>query len=200
MDKFMFFANFKQTADKLPDDLRLKFYDALTDYAFNGVEPDDAIIGALVNALKPSLNKIDNRGGARGGAGAPKNNQNASKIVNETIKNNQKQSIQSKQSILSETETETETEEKENTPKGVQKKKAFCKPCLEDVQAYCQERGNSVDAHRWLDYYESNGWKVGKNPMKDWRAAVRTWERGTVAGGGTNTEKRDENGLREIVW
>lgn len=84
----------------------------------------------------------------------------------------------------------------ETTPK----QKKFVKPTLEEVQAYCQERGNSVDAHRWLDYYESNGWKVGKNPMKDWRAAVRTWERGTVAGGGTNTEKRDERGLREIVW
>ena len=53
----------------------------------------------------------------------------------------------------------------------------FQKPSLEEVQAYCQERGNSVDAQRWYDYYEANGWKVGKNPMKDWKATVRTWER-----------------------
>lgn len=51
------------------------------------------------------------------------------------------------------------------------------KPTLEDVKAYCQERGNNVDAVRFFNYYESNGWRVGKNPMKDWRAAVRTWER-----------------------
>ncbi|HOR79076.1 MAG TPA: hypothetical protein PLG04_09865, partial [Anaerolineaceae bacterium] len=56
-------------------------------------------------------------------------------------------------------------------------RKRFEKPSLADVQAYCAERGNSVDAQKFVDYYESNGWRVGKNPMKDWRAAVRTWER-----------------------
>lgn len=62
-DRFLFFENFKTTADKLPDDLRLKFYDALTDYVFNEVEPDDAIISALINAIKPSLDKEEKRGG-----------------------------------------------------------------------------------------------------------------------------------------
>ena len=50
-------------------------------------------------------------------------------------------------------------------------------PTLEEVKEYCSERGNKVDPERWFDYYTSNGWKVGKNPMKDWKAAVRTWER-----------------------
>ena len=104
---------------------------------------------------------------------------------------------------ISEIREVSEFKEKD-TLKGIQKEKPenkkFIKPTLAEVQAYCRERQNNVDAERWLDYYEANGWKVGKNPMKDWRAAVRTWERGTVAGGGTNTEKRDENGLREIVW
>ena len=48
---------------------------------------------------------------------------------------------------------------------------------MEEVKAYCLERKNAVDAARFVDYYTANGWKVGKNPMKDWRAAVRTWER-----------------------
>lgn len=55
--------------------------------------------------------------------------------------------------------------------------KRFAPPTLEEVKAYCTERGNSVDAQRFIDYYTSNGWKVGKNPMKDWKAAVRNWER-----------------------
>ena len=55
--------------------------------------------------------------------------------------------------------------------------KRFAKPTIEEVEAYCQERNKGVDAQRWYDYYSSNGWKVGKNPMKDWKAAVRTWER-----------------------
>ena len=88
-DKFMFFENFKQTADRLPDELRLKFYDAMTDYVFKGIEPDDAVISALITAIKPSLDKEDHRGGVREGAGAPKNNQNASKCVDKTIKINQ---------------------------------------------------------------------------------------------------------------
>lgn len=50
------------------------------------------------------------------------------------------------------------------------------RPSLEEVKAYCQERGNSVNPQKWFNHYESNGWKVGKNPMKNWKAAVRTWE------------------------
>lgn len=61
--------------------------------------------------------------------------------------------------------------------KGKGKRVRLKKPTLEDVAAYCQERGNTVDPQRWMDHYTSNGWKVGKNPMKDWKAAVRTWER-----------------------
>jgi len=52
----------------------------------------------------------------------------------------------------------------------------FVKPTLDEIRAYCAERGNTVDPQTWLDHYTSNGWKVGKNKMVDWRAAVRTWE------------------------
>lgn len=55
--------------------------------------------------------------------------------------------------------------------------KAPARPTLDDVSAYCKERKNEVDAQRWFDYYSSNGWKVGKNTMKDWKASVRTWEK-----------------------
>ena len=65
---------------------------------------------------------------------------------------------------------------------SIEPQKRFAKPTLEDVQAYCQERGNNVDAEKWFNYYSSNGWKVGKNPMKDWKAAVRTWERSDDGG------------------
>lgn len=53
-------------------------------------------------------------------------------------------------------------------------------PTLDEVKAYCNERNNRVDPERFMDYYTANGWKVGKNPMKDWKAAVRTWERSDV--------------------
>ena len=64
----------------------------------------------------------------------------------------------------------------------------FVKPTLEEVTAYCLERGKGVDPQKWYDYYSANGWKVGKNPMKDWKAAVRTWERS-----GDNGKSRSVN-------
>ena len=53
----------------------------------------------------------------------------------------------------------------------------FQKPSLEDVRAYCISRSNNVDPEQFFNFYESKGWVVGKSPMKDWRAAVRTWEK-----------------------
>ena len=53
----------------------------------------------------------------------------------------------------------------------------FSPPSVEEVTAYCQERRNGVDAQRFVDFYASKGWKVGREAMKDWKAAVRNWER-----------------------
>lgn len=69
---------------------------------------------------------------------------------------------------------------KPNQTDVVAKAKAFARPSLEDLIAYCSERKNHVDPQRWLDHYESNGWRVGRNPMKDWKAAVRTWEKSSA--------------------
>ena len=61
------------------------------------------------------------------------------------------------------------------------KAKRFSKPTIEDIKEYCIERNNFVDAEKFFDYYSSNGWKVGKNPMKDWKASVRTWEKNSTS-------------------
>lgn len=57
-------------------------------------------------------------------------------------------------------------------------RKPFIPPTVEEVREYCTERQNSVDAEAFIDFYESKGWMIGKNKMKDWKAAVRTWEQG----------------------
>ena len=64
-----------------------------------------------------------------------------------------------------------------NNNKNARAREGFVAPTLEEVQAYCAERNNSVDAQRFVDYYTANGWMVGRNKMKNWQAAVRTWER-----------------------
>ena len=53
----------------------------------------------------------------------------------------------------------------------------FQKPSLDDIRAYCISRANNVDPEQFFNFYESKGWIIGKSPMKDWRAAVRTWEK-----------------------
>jgi predicted phage replisome organizer len=62
-----------------------------------------------------------------------------------------------------------------------QKRKRFVPPTLEEVRSYCQERKNNVNPEKFFDHYTSNGWMVGRNKMKDWKAAVRTWERNSYS-------------------
>ena len=190
-DKFMFFDNFKETADKLPDDLRLKFYDAMTDYVFKDIEPDDAVISALISAIKPALN-TETWGGAREGAGrkpTKNNNLNQDKIkINqdelEKLENNQDEIKFNQDNQDEQKEKKSPLNPKENknilppdNNKLLSSPKKFSKPSVDEVKSYCLERKNGVDAERFVDFYECKGWKVGKNPMKDWRAAVRNWER-----------------------
>ena len=70
--------------------------------------------------------------------------------------------------------------------------KKFVKPSVAEIDAYCIERGNGICAKTFYDFYESKGWKIGKTPMKDWRAAIRTWEnkkRGDTNGRTTGSKK-----------
>lgn len=72
---------------------------------------------------------------------------------------------------------EKESRDEERDKVSPQSKKCFTKPTLEDVIAYCNERQNSIDPQYFIDYNEARGWRIGSNPMKDWKAAIRTWER-----------------------
>lgn len=74
-----------------------------------------------------------------------------------------------------------DTSIKEN-PKPKKKQAQTIPPSLEEVTAYCKERGNQVDPAKWFDSYQSKGWYVGKNKMRDWKAAVRTWEHNGYGG------------------
>ena len=62
----------------------------------------------------------------------------------------------------------------------------FVPPTVDEVKAYCIERGNTIDPESFIDFYESKGWMVGKNKMQDWKAAIRTWEKHDNGGNGKN--------------
>lgn len=70
-------------------------------------------------------------------------------------------------------------EGKENTlsPTGEKSNRRFAPPSVSEVEEYCRERRNGVDAEQFVNFYAAKGWKVGNQPMKDWKAAVRTWEK-----------------------
>ena len=82
-------------------------------------------------------------------------------------------------------------------PTAPEKVKRFIPPTVEEVAAYCRERGNHVDAQRFVDYYTANGWMRGKTKIKDWRACVRTWERGSgVVGGGFQRPQQERSRIK----
>lgn len=132
--------------------------------------------GALINrrmVRDREVSQVRSKSGVKGGnpnfvRGQPNpyyDNQKDNQLCNQ--KDNQKITPSSSSSSSS---SELNTLE-------LSRKAKFTRPTIEEVAAYCLERGKGVDPETWMDHYESNGWKVGKNPMKDWRAAVRTWEK-----------------------
>jgi hypothetical protein len=92
-------------------------------------------------------------------------------------KNGLKQTVSKDYPNSSRTVQETDKDkEKEKGGAGGKPETRFTKPTIEEVTAYCTERGKGVDPQKWFDHYLSNGWRVGRTPMKDWRATVRKWE------------------------
>lgn len=196
-DRFLFFENFRKIADSLPDDLQLKFYKSLMAYVFDDEEPQDPIIKSLIIAISPSLDKEDgrvNNGGKRENAG--RKSQQIEKEKSNLINSNQSFSNNNQSfQFLSETETRNGNKKQEDiippsedksSSVGIEEArekiapippKKFLKPTVDEVREYCLERKNDIDPEKWFDFYQSKGWRVGSQPMKDWKAAVRTWER-----------------------
>lgn len=169
MESAKIYRSFRDAAKQMPDEERLKFWDALMDYALDGIEPDlDGIAGIVFTAIRPT---IDTRTesvlqGAKGGRPKKGGSENSKRGVLETEKGGFE-----KPKTYAEAEAEEEADKKEK-----HSKKKFDPPTVEEVRSYCAERGNNVSPDAFVDFYASKGWKVGNAPMKDWKAAVRTWE------------------------
>ena len=80
------------------------------------------------------------------------------------------------------------------TDNGNSKRTKFVKPTIEELQAYIFENGYSIDAERFYDYYEANGWYTGNRKMKDWKATVRNWERRENERANNHYSKPNNNG------
>ena len=85
----------------------------------------------------------------------------------DNVQDNVQQELRVKSLELRDNSVDTEKETK---------RKRFTPPTVSEVSDYCKERGSNIDPEQFVDFYASKGWMVGKTPMKDWKAAVRTWE------------------------
>lgn len=179
---------------------RAAIYDAIADYALYGNLPElsDAA-GAIFDLIKPTLDAAKRKSdGAKGREKAQDDDKIPSRCGEDTDKIPSRCDEVGKNRNEKEKENEYEKEKENEYEKesyilppvvspspadhlrGHTKKVSatpFTPPTVEEVAAYCGERGNTVDAERFCDFYASKGWQVGKNTMKDWRAAVRTWEK-----------------------
>lgn len=186
-ESFVFYRSFAEALTDLDEITRVHCYDAIIDYAINGSERElQGIESAVFKLIKPQIDANNRRfeNGLRGGA--PKGNQNARKTnknnletTNKQPKNNQKQpNVNVNENVnVNVNENVNENVNVNEKEKSKEKTKVFSPPSFQDVNDYCTERHNGVDPQAFIDFYTSKGWMVGKTKMRDWKAAVRTWER-----------------------
>lgn len=197
-DSFIFYRSFKDSLSELSADDKLLMYEAISDYALNKTEPNlSGFPKALFSLIRPQLDANWKRfeNGSKGGA--PKGNKNALKTTDKQPTNNQKQSKTiGKQPNVNVFNVNENVFNENNTPpnplkgeKSESASKKFIIPTIEEIRQYCEERKNNIDPEYFIDHYTSNGWMVGKSKMKDWKAAVRKWEKPK---GGNNEAKEPE--------
>lgn len=163
----------------LTDEEAGRFVKALFTHTMTGETPalcgaEKAVLALVMMQLAEDERRDAEISSVRAAAGAKggKQTQARQAIVIADKQTQAKQSNCSNNNHNKDTDTDTEP----YNSKGATQKR-FTPPTMEEVLLYCLERKNHVNAQKFVDYYTSNGWRVGKNPMKDWKAAVRTWER-----------------------
>ena len=205
-ESFVFYRSFYEGIKELPRDIQGEVLTAIMEYGLNGVttENQKQITKAMFALIKPQLDANNQRfeNGKKGGRPKancnqtetetkPKQNRNKTKHepnvnVNDNVNDNDISFLEKKKqkSDVAFSDLENENENSESPIETIQTpkeqsgggRKRFTIPTPEEVQAYCNERNNGILGQQFCDFYSSKGWKIGKEPMKDWKAAVRTWE------------------------
>jgi hypothetical protein len=174
-------TSFREVIEPLQDAEKGRLFDMMLLYAEEGTDPGN--FAGNERFVWPAAKQIIDLTAEK----AEKLRQNGLKGGRPVTKDNQKEANESKdnQSKANESHKEKKRNNKEKERNGkeainIVPLKRFVPPTEDEVALYCIERRNHVNAQKFVDYYSSNGWKVGKNPMKDWKAAVRTWERSEI--------------------
>lgn len=172
--------------DKLSDEQAGKLFKAIKFYQKTKKTPDldlmlDLVFTPFLNQFIRDDENYEKTCEARrvaGGKGGKQKVANASKS---------KQNVANLADSDSKSDSDSDSKNKKDS-----KNKNFTPPTLEEVKNYCQERNNTVNPQKWISHYQSNGWKVGKNQMKDWKAAVRTWEGNSFESKPTQFANKDQ--------
>lgn len=195
-ETLIFYKDWRDVLADFEPEERLKAYEAIFAYAFDGVEPTTKFIKVATALMRSAIDRDNEKYEEK----CERNRRNAAARWRYNRMRSYAVAADNDNDNGNGNDNEPTTdvvgdEKKEKPSKEVKKKTAsatrFVKPTVEQVEAYCRERGNYVDAAHFVDFYEAKGWKVGSSPMKDWKAAVRTWEqrdgrpRRTVNGGAT---------------
>ena len=179
--QFTFYRSYLDAIIRLPKKEQGAILLAICQYALNESEPTglSPIAETVFTLVRPTLDagRRKANAGEAGGKSEAKQKQTASKTEAKAKQTPREKEGEIEKEVEIEVEIEKENEcYREKTPDGVEKKQRFVPPTVEQVAEYCLKRGNKVDPQRWHDHYSAKGWVVGKSPMKDWKAAVRTWE------------------------
>lgn len=167
-DKAVIYRSHFEAIENLPEDQQLAAMKAIVRFCMDDQEPEPgtvaaAIFGMAAPILKKWKSKVE--AGSKGG-------QANAKQLESKREANEKQT-ESKQ----EPKVESRKYKDKNIKEKQEKEKSFVPPSVEEVAEYCRSRGNDLDPEGFVAFYQSKGWKVGNNPMKDWKAAVISWEK-----------------------
>lgn len=192
-DSFVLYTKYLDNIQALSMEQRGMLFTSLMLYA-SGQEPEemDPVTAMAFSFIKSQMDKdiekynetCAKRSEAGKLGGRPKKQEEAKK-ANGFYEN------QKKQGKAKKADNEYEYDNDNDLLKENTKRKVFSTPTVDDVRAYCLERNNKVDPQSFVDFYESKGWMIGKNKMKDWKAAVRTWEK--------NETKTRQEGTAKLV-
>ena len=174
-------TSFREVIEPLQDAEKGRLFDMMLLYAEEGTDPGN--FAGNERFVWPAAKQIIDLTAEK----AEKLRQNGLKGGRPVTKDNQEEANESKnnQSEANESHKEKKRNNKEKERNGkeainIVPLTRFVPPTEDEVALYCIERRNHVNAQKFVDYYSSNGWKVGRNPMKDWKAAVRTWEKSEI--------------------
>ena len=171
-DSIILYRSLREATKQLDLETRAKVYDAIMDYAFDGTEPQESgIVQAMFLMMKPIIDTNNQRfeNGCKGGR--PKN-----QTITKTKPNENQNETKPEPNKDKDKDVDKDKEEKERVKEKVAIAR-FTKPTLEEIKSYCQSANIVIDCQAFMDFYESKGWRVGNQPMKDWKAAVRNWAR-----------------------